>query len=89
MSTGAKLLEQEAQRDTDLNRLLTKIRKDLFEIQISKACLDPKPRSKLVTLGSQGVTLIVCCFETLPSVAIILVFFFDVTLDVVIVKQTS
>ena len=37
LSTAAKLLEQEAQRDTDLNRLMNKIREDLFEIQISKA----------------------------------------------------
>jgi len=37
LSTAPKVLEQEAQTDRDLNRLMNKIREDLFEIQISKA----------------------------------------------------
>jgi REP element-mobilizing transposase RayT len=37
LSTAAKLLEQETQKDRDLKRLLNEIREDLFEIQISKA----------------------------------------------------
>jgi len=37
LSTAAKLLEKEIQTDTDLNRFVNKIRRDLFEIQISKA----------------------------------------------------
>ena len=36
LSTTARLLEQEAQTDTNLNRLMNKLREDLFEIQISK-----------------------------------------------------
>ena len=34
---AARLLEEEAQTDTELNRLINKIREDLFEIQTSKA----------------------------------------------------
>ncbi len=37
LSTAAKLLEQEGQKDPDLNRLMKTIRRDLFKIQISKA----------------------------------------------------
>ncbi len=37
LSTAAKLLEQEAQTDTNLNQLMNKLREDLFKIQTSKA----------------------------------------------------
>ena len=37
LSTAAKLLEKQAQTDTELRGLMKKIREELFEIQISKA----------------------------------------------------
>jgi hypothetical protein len=37
LSTAATLIEQEAQRDSNLRLLMNRMREDLFEIQISKA----------------------------------------------------